>query len=86
MDHGRTPLLINILLNANNLQEELLEYLSCIYSFITVLNILTRGKSVQHDYEQLNLISVYDCFQVGAEEMEGFTKEVLTMWKVLVVE
>lgn len=41
---------------------------------------------MEYDYEQLNLISVCDCFQVGAEEMEGFTKEVLTMWKVLVVE
>lgn len=79
-------LLMNIMLNANNLQEELLEYLSGICSFVTVLNIPTKGKPVEYDYEQLNLISVCDCFQVGAEEMEGFTKEVLTMWKVLVVE
>lgn len=31
-------------------------------------------------------MSAYDCFQAGAEEMEGFTKEVLMMLKVLVVE
>lgn len=31
-------------------------------------------------------VSICDCFQAGAEEMEGFTKEVLMMWKVLVVE
>lgn len=31
-------------------------------------------------------MSTFDCFQAGEEEMEGFTKEVLMMWKVLVVE
>lgn len=31
-------------------------------------------------------MSTCDCFQAGEEEMEGFTKEVLMMWKVLVVE
>lgn len=30
-------------------------------------------------------MSPCNCFQAGAEEMEGFTKEVLMMWKVLVV-
>lgn len=31
-------------------------------------------------------MSPCDCFQAGAEEMGGFTKEVLMTWKVLVVE
>lgn len=31
-------------------------------------------------------MSPCDCFQAGAGETEGFTKEALMMWKVLVVE
>lgn len=52
-------LLMNIMLNANNLQEELLEYLSGICSFITVLNIPTKGKPVEYDYEQLVFVIVF---------------------------
>lgn len=58
----------------------------------TVINILPKPLQLHAVISnRTSLGHIRSCqpvidFQAGEEEMEGFTKEVLTMWKVLVAE
>lgn len=48
-------------------------------------NILVQAQGPNQQQPEL-IMSSCDCFQAGEEETGDFTKEVLTMWKVSVVE